>query len=220
VGPTGAVVGLDVSETMIAAAEAIAVSAGSAPIRWVAEDATTWSGDSVDVVISRFGVMFFEDPAAAFANLARVTRPGGRLCVAVWANRLGCPVFEVPLAAALESMRAGGDEIPVVPAPDAGAFSLGDEDTIRTLLAGAGWTDVECQRQRLSLPVGGGGGPVDAAAATMEVGAVRVGTDGMDDDVRARVAEAIVPALEPHVIDGEVRLDGKIIVISASCARA
>ena len=102
VGPPGSVTGVDVAADMVAAAlDATPEVEGSAPVRYVEADATTWtSADLFDVVISRFGVMFFDDPAAAFANLAVLTRPAGRLSVVVWDRRDRSDLFEVPLAAA------------------------------------------------------------------------------------------------------------------------
>ena len=128
VGPTGRVTGLDVSQDMLDAAAAVPATADAAPIDWLLADATTWSPPdppAYDVVLSRFGVMFFSDPAAAFAHLAQATRPGGRLALAVWDRRDASELFAVPLRAALEAM-AGHGVTPDVPADDEGPFSLHD----------------------------------------------------------------------------------------------
>jgi protein-tyrosine-phosphatase len=80
VGPDGIVVGADVSSDMIAAASARRTGDGAARIDWVAADAATWRPEApFDVVLSRFGVMFFGQPEAAFANLAAMTVPGGQI---------------------------------------------------------------------------------------------------------------------------------------------
>src|SRR4051812_19646648 len=105
VGPTGHVCGLDISGEMLAAAAsappADADPAASAPIEWLEADPVAWSppGPDRDVVLSRFGVMFFSDPAAAFANLARATRAGGRLAFACWQRRDESDLFRVPFEA-------------------------------------------------------------------------------------------------------------------------
>src|SRR5262249_13867713 len=101
VGPRGRVGGLDVAGAMLGAAATAASRAGgdAAPIEWIEADAVTWTPDGPprDVVISRFGVMFFSDPGAAFANLARATRANGRLAFASWQRRDDSATFAVPL---------------------------------------------------------------------------------------------------------------------------
>src|SRR5687768_5228674 len=82
VGTHGSVVAADVSTEMIAAASARPVTDGAAPIEWVVADVQTWQtgGAPFDIVLSRFGVMFFDDAATAFANLHAMAASGGRLC--------------------------------------------------------------------------------------------------------------------------------------------
>src|SRR4029077_20342886 len=127
--------GLDVAPEMLAAARTEPVEPGAAPIEWVEADATTWRPDgfAFDVVLSRFGVMFFPDPAAAFANLARLTVPDGRLCAAVWAERTRSPIFDLPLQVTLDLCRGWGLD-PEVSAADTGAYSLADAGATRELL--------------------------------------------------------------------------------------
>ncbi|MFI5044430.1 MAG: class I SAM-dependent methyltransferase, partial [Acidimicrobiales bacterium] len=140
VAPDGRVVGADVSDEMIAAASARSGEGGVA-IDWVVADAAIWRPDDpFDVVISRFGVMFFDDPSAAFANLARGTVPGGRLCVAVWSRRVDSDMFDLPLTVALAALEEAG--IAVDPPPDGyGPFSLADPDAVVSMLEAAGWRD-------------------------------------------------------------------------------
>lgn len=218
VGPGGAVTGLDVSDAMLDAASAATPLGVLAPIDWVAADATTWPGDGdrFDAVISRFGVMFFDDPGHAFSNLARLTRPGGRLALAVWAHRRRNPLFEVPLSAAL-AVRDGFHLPPAdVPQPDAGPFSLADPDAVSALLAGSGWTDVAVDERLLQLPLAGGGALDAAARSTLEFGPTRVVTDDMDPSQRAAAAIAIAEALLPHVVDGVVVLDALVHLVTAT----
>ena len=221
VGPTGAVTGLDVSAEMLDAARASAVAdATTAATDWVAADATHWAGpaDLFDVVISRFGVMFFDDPAAAFANLAALTRPGGRLVVAVWSHRRDNPLFEIPLAAAL-AVRDGFRLPPVdVPSAYLGAFSLSEPDDVRDLLRGNGWADIEIDERRLRLPLAGGRPLDEAARSTLEVGPTRVVTDDMDPSQKAAVVVAIAEALLPHQVGSAVVLDASIHIVSAGRA--
>jgi SAM-dependent methyltransferase len=219
VGPTGAVTGLDVSAEMLDAARTSAVADGTAAaIDWVATDATHWPGpaEPFDVVISRFGVMFFDDPAAAFANLAALTRPGGRLVVAVWAHRRDNPLFEIPLAAALAVRDGFGLSPAEIPSAYLGAFSLAEPDHIRDLLSGAGWSDIDVDERRLRLPLAGGRPLDDAARSTLEVGPTRVVTDDMDPSQKAAAVVAIAEALLSHQVGSAVLLDASVHIVTAS----
>jgi SAM-dependent methyltransferase len=219
VGPGGLVVGADIARAMLDAARAEPGPPDGAPIEWLEADVGTWeSGDRrFDAVISRFGVMFFDDPATAFANVRRATAAGGRLCVAVWAPRTESPVFEVPLDAALAEL-AGSDH-PDVPAPDVGPFSLGDPATVVTLLGAAGWSDVAWHPHRVPLLLAGGAGPEGAAETAMVLGPTRIVTDGLDDARLAAVRRAVARALADHVDErGRVVLDGSIGIVTARAA--
>ncbi len=217
VGSTGSVVGLDIAAPMLEAARAEPVPAGAAPIEWVQADVGAWDppADRFDAVISRFGVMFFDDPGAAFATLRRATAPGGRLCVAVWGMRDESAVFEVPLQSVLTAL--GQPDHPAVPARDFGPSSLGDPQHVVDLLSAAGWRDVRWNRRHLELPLGGGVGPADAASVAIQLGAARAVVDTLDDTERERALVALAEALAAHVdTDGHVRLSATIGIVTAT----
>jgi SAM-dependent methyltransferase len=215
VGPEGRVAGLDVSGDMLAAAARHDGEDGAAPIDWIEADAVTWDppGGAYDVVLSRFGVMFFSDPAAAFATLGRAARDGGRLAVAVWGFRDESDVFRVALEAALAVLPSGTE----VPPPDEGPFSLGDPGAVRSLLAGAGWSGVDVAVHDLALRFAGGGlGVEESADVALCFGPTRLVAAGLDDEARAQVKTAIAAAFEPHVRDGSVVLQGRVHVVTAT----
>ena len=226
VGPEGAVTGLDVSADMLAAAAGIAVPPGAAPITWTTADVVGWSPreGAFDVVLSRFGVMFFSDPQVAFARLATATRSGGRLAVAVWAHRDESALFAVPLHATLAVRRAHGvgdtASMPADGGPgDVGASSLGDVPAALALLAAAGWDGVGATPHQLAMPFGGGLDPRIAAEAAADFGPTRLALEGLDDVVRADAVDAIATAFEAHVDDdGHVVLGGSVLVLTATRA--
>lgn len=219
VGPDGAVIGLDVAGPMLDHAASIPVPPGRAPIEWIESDATTWEPEDglVDVVLSRFGVMFFTDPAAAFANLAGACATGGRLHMAVWAERTESEMFEVPLQVALRTLdRLPDATVPEEPPRNGGPFSLGDAQGTRALLEGAGWSDVGREVHRLRLPFAGGLPPAEAARASLDFGPTRIVTAEADDAARAEVVAAIAEAYGNHLDGhGHVVLDGTVIILSA-----
>jgi SAM-dependent methyltransferase len=217
VGPEGSVTGLDISPEMIVAARRAERPAGeAAEIRWVEADAVRWDpgAEQFDAVISQCGMMFFADPDAAFGNLARLTVEGGRLCAAAWAERSQSPLFGLPLAIAVAELERAGVTVEV-PSPTAGPYSLADGPHVERMLAAAGWTDVRLEPHPLRLAVGGGAGPADAARGSLDFGPTRIVLDGVDEDLRRTVCDAIARAFEAHVVDGEVVLDATAVIISA-----
>ena len=134
-GWAGSAVGLDLSAPMLAVARRLAAQAGAANAGFVRGDAQACPlrRSSCDVLISNFGVMFFDDPRAAFASLAAVLRPHGRLAFLCWQDNTQNEVFAIPL-------RAFGAHAQL-PGPSAGDLFV-DPRQITELLSGTGWQDV------------------------------------------------------------------------------
>jgi ubiquinone/menaquinone biosynthesis C-methylase UbiE len=218
VGAGGAVTGLDIAAEMLEAAAKAPVAQGAAPIEWLQVDAVEWSPPSskFDVVLSRFGVMFFSEPVRAFANLAAATRPGGRLAITTWARRDESELFAVPLAATLAALDRDAGELP----DDQGPFSMPDADTIAGVLEPAGWGEIRTEIRRLDLPFGGRLDPAAAAAVALDFGPTRIVTADLDDASRHRVGAAIAEALASHVDDqGHVVLGGTVLIVTAKPRR-
>jgi ubiquinone/menaquinone biosynthesis C-methylase UbiE len=219
VGPDGSVVGADVSTEMIDAASARPLPAGAAPIEGVVADLQTWALDRApfDVVMSRFGVMFFADPGAAFANLRALAAPGARLCVAVWGERPASPVFDVVFTTVMGELRARGVEPQDVPAADWGPFSLGDAPRAVAMVERAGWRDVAWTPHTVHIPVGGGMAPAEAAPILMQIGPQRMALLDVDESIVADVQTVLEEVLAGHVADaGQVVLDGSIGIVTGS----
>lgn len=217
VGAGGRVVGLDISAQMLAAAAAQPNEDGGAPLEWVTADAVCWQPEpgAFDVVLSRFGVMFFSDPAAAFGRLAAATRPGGRLAMTVWVRRDESELFAVPLHAALDELRRRGVAVQAPPAENA-AFSLADPTVVTTLLTSAGWSGVACTRHRLVLPYGGGLDASAAAIAAIDTAPTRMVTAELGSGDRAAATAAIATAFARHLdTNGHVNLDATILLVTA-----
>jgi SAM-dependent methyltransferase len=140
VGQEGEVLGIDVSTPILDAARA----QGGGPVYLHADaGSAAFPGGPFDAVFSRFGVMFFEDPIAAFAHLRGATRPGARLAFVCWGPLVENPWATEPVIAALPLLR----EPPPPPVPDApGPFAFGDGERLRGILASATWSEIELRR--------------------------------------------------------------------------
>jgi SAM-dependent methyltransferase len=214
VGASGSVTGLDISADMLDTAAKGPVADGAAPIEWLPADVVEWvpSSAAFDVVLSRFGVMFFSEPVGAFTNLAAATRPGGRLVMSTWARRDESPLFAVPFAATLSALGRDPGDLP----DDQGPFSLHDAEAIAAVVEPAGWTDIRTTARHLVMPFGGGQDPATAAATALDFGPTRIVTADVDDDARARVVAAITEAFADNVDSrGHVSLGGTVLITTA-----
>lgn len=215
-GPAGAVDGLDIAPAMLEAAAREPVTDQSAPLTWLAEDVVGWDAPVAryDLVMSRFGVMFFTRPAAAMATLATATRPGGRFAAAVWARRERSPLFDVSLRAAVDVLAARGVE-PEIPDPTAGPSSWHDADEVTALLTDAGWQDVAVTPHELQLPFAGGLDAAAAARAALDFGPTQRMLAGVDPELVAVAADAIGTAFAEHEVDGHVVLGATVQIVTA-----
>jgi SAM-dependent methyltransferase len=136
---SGYALGADISRILVADARRLAAAAGVANARFEVADAQVhpFQAGAFDLVLSSLGLMFFDDPAAAFANLRKALRPGGRLAFLCWRTREENPVFTTGFAeaAAVLGLRES-------PGPSA-AFSLAGTGRVSALLSGAGFGGTE-----------------------------------------------------------------------------
>jgi ubiquinone/menaquinone biosynthesis C-methylase UbiE len=213
VGPTGQVTGSDLSPVMIDTAREAADVDG---IAWLVADAQTYDfgADTFDAVISRFGVMFFADPVAAFANLARSTRPGGRLVAAVWQTRDKVPLFDLPYATAAAVLDRLGLAYEPVDIADS-QCSLGSHDRVVAVLEPAGWREIETRPTEQTIHVGGSLSPAEAAASALDLGPIRGLIEGRPDDVRDQVRTALAAVFERHVDGTGVAVPGGFMIVTA-----
>jgi len=210
VGPSGSVVGIDVSEPMLARARERAQTLGVSNLDFVQADAATHAfAPGTDLVFSRTGVMFFRDPIAAFSNLRRALRPGGRLVFVCFRDRELNSWWTVPLAAAATVVAS---EVPTPP-HEPGPFSLADETRLRAILDGSGFGSVVCASSDHDLVLAG---DVDSATEfCVNAGpAARVVT-GASDQIRERVRAAIRQSLARYAGPAGVSLRAATWIVEA-----
>jgi len=207
---SGAVTGFDISAPMLDVARGRASSLGMDNTTFTLGDAQTDALDGpYDVVVSRFGIMFFADPGAAFANIRSAITSGGRAAFLCWRPMAENEWMSVPTAAALEHLPP-----PEVPAPDApGPFRFCEAGSLPTMLEEAGFVDVSSEA--IDTPVLlGGPGTFDEACAFLEGnGVTRRLLGDAPADVRARALEAMRDALVPFRTDDGVSLNGAVWLV-------
>jgi SAM-dependent methyltransferase len=212
------VVGVDIAEGMAAAArervpEATVIVADAQTTDLLAEV----PGSPFDRVVSRFGVMFFEDPVAAFANLRGAAAPGARLVFACWRSEEENPMFS--LGSSILADRLDASEPPAPGAPGPMAFE--DDDRLGTLLADAGWGQVRIDafdfvcdygfngtdgvEERLTTIMNGGIGRLAKEQLLPRIGVA--GWESLVEEVRSE--------LRANLVDGAVRFPGAVWLVSA-----
>ena len=211
VGRDGPVVGVDVSEPMLAVARQRVADAALPNVSFHCTDAQTHSFEprAHDVAISRFGTMFFDDPAAAFTNIARTLRPAGRLGMATWQPLVANQWLTVPGA---ELLRYG--TLPETAGPGPGMFALSDPTMITDVLTEAGLTDVDVEAVTVALHLGADVEQAVEYLAGMGVGRAMLATIPERD--HAEALDAVRAALVDHATDEGVHLDGAILVTTAT----
>lgn len=215
VGPGGAVTGIDISAPLLGRARERAAALGL-PVAFLEADASRppFAPHSFDLLFSRFGVMFFDDPAAAFGELRKTLRPGGRIAFACWqAPRLN-DWYELPLAAI-----DGIVERAPVDARQPGPFAFSDPGRVRDVLAGAGFSHVELRPFATPFYLGRGATAEamadDAMAQVFRVGPVGRLLESQSDEVAAKARAAIRAALLGLAGDDGLEVGGAIWVVTA-----
>ena len=206
----GSVLGLDLSLPMLELARERTAAEGLPNVTFVQADAQVHPFDPnrFDLAMSSFGAMFFGDPVAAFTNIGRAVRPGGRLAVLAW-RELQRNEWLMAFRAAL----AVGRELPVPP-PDAPTpFSLADPDRVRGILASAGFDDVGFAA--IDEPIELGADVDDAYAFVQTMGIVEGLTHDLDDTDRARALDALRDTVAAHDTDDGVLLGTSAWLITA-----
>lgn len=209
--PAGRALGLDLSGPMLAEARARAAREGIPNAGFVQGDAQTHplEAGAFDAAISRYGVMFFADPEAAFGNIARALRPGGRLAFV-------CPAeaelndWLVALTSLRELLPVGDLGAPGRP----GMFSLGGPDRIRAVLTAAGLTGISVDRA--DAHGNWGAGAADAAAFLLLSGPGQHFMDQVDPPTRDHARRALTDHLRTYeTADGTVRLRSASWLVTA-----
>jgi SAM-dependent methyltransferase len=207
VAPDGTVVGIDLSAAVLAFAQRAAK--GCERVQFVQADAQVFPFEpaSFDAAFSRFGVMFFLDPAAAFINIRRSLRPNGRLAFVCWRALDENPLDILPLSAASAHLPPQPAHDPYAPGP----FAFANPERVRGILERAGFVEIEITAHDEQV----GSGDLDAMLAVCS----RVGALGKilreNPELRATALPAVRSALAAHDGPDGVRLNAATWVATA-----
>jgi ubiquinone/menaquinone biosynthesis C-methylase UbiE len=206
VGRAGHVLGLDISAPLLGVARSRGAAAVASVAFLAGDAAATPLPADRDLLVSRFGVMFFDDPPGAFRHLRGALRPGGRLSVLCWRSPGENPWAQVPMGAAAEVI--GPAEPAAAGAP--GAFAFADPDRVRRILADAGFSAVEATSVDADVVLGTGPDGDSAVSAAADYAATLTPVSRrlaeLDETTRLRVSGRIADALRPFRVGEAVRL--------------
>lgn len=217
-GQSGQVLGVDISGPLLSVARqrSQALRENCAEITFLQADASNHTFDpaSVDLLFSRFGVMFFDDATAAFRNLRAALRDTGRLGFCCWQALQENAWVREPLAAALPHLPP-----PEAPDPHApGPFAFADEARVAALLRDSGFADVRLESVPTEMRFGEGGDLAQTSADLVNIGPVSRLLQDQPDAVRQRVVEAVTEVMAPYFFDGALRLQGAVWFVTADAA--
>jgi SAM-dependent methyltransferase len=212
IGEDGTVVGADISATMLAGAQHRLAESGLHNVSLIEADAQTHRFEPLrfDLIASRFGVMFFADPAMAFANLRAAARPGGRLCFACWASLADNRHWLIPYRVVSSCL---GPPEPTPPhAPGPMAFS--DPDYVRSFLGLAGFVDIAIEREHPEIHAST---PAEEAefACLMGPAARLIDEKQPDHAMRDTIRRKIEDAFAAYLATGKMTLPSTVLLVTA-----
>jgi SAM-dependent methyltransferase len=212
VGPGGAVLAVDISAPMLELARQRCAARGLEQVRFLCADAQSHAFQPAhDLLISRFGVMFFGDPVKAFANLGRALRPGGRLAFACWGPLDDNPYFALPLAAGVQALGPPDPEPPRAPGP----MAFAETDYVEEILGEAGWTAVRIETVSEPLPCAPTAEEEAAFARVVGPLARLIQTRAPDPATLQAIIETLTGRFRPYQSAAGLRIPATLHYVSA-----
>ena len=203
------VTGVDISEPMLAVAKNRLGDRGETAFA----DASEFRADEpFDVIMSRFGVMFFDDPVAAFSNIGANLKPGGRLAFSCWQAPQANDWVMIPMAAIMPLLPEQPQQDPHAPGP----FALADPKRLRDILEQARFQEIEISPHEVPITLAAGGGVERAVEFSSQIGPAAAAMVEVDEGTRAEMRKALHDVLANYEVDGRVALKGGIWIVKAT----
>jgi SAM-dependent methyltransferase len=213
VGASGAVLAADISAPMLAVARQRCAERGYRHVRLLHADAQSHAFETgaFDLLLSRFGVMFFSDPVAAFANLIGALRPGGRLAFVCWAPLDDNPWFKEPLAAGVRRLGPPEPQPPRAPGP----LALAETGYVEEILDAAGFAEVRIETT--TIPLAGAATADEEAAFAALLGPLSrlIQTQEPDPATRQAIIEDVAERFRPYQGEAGVRIPASLHYVTA-----
>jgi SAM-dependent methyltransferase len=211
VAPSGSVLGIDISSPMLTLARQLAPK--DLPVDFVLADATVhpFEPESFDLLVSRFGVMFFAEPVVSFANLRRALRPSGRLAFTCWREPNSNPWMMATLQAVYRHVSA----LPLPEPEDPGPFTFASAGHVNRILKESGYQDIGMQQVDLLLDVASGQGLESAVRTALGIGPSARALHGQPPELRQAAEASVRETLSPFAHGENVLLDGSIWIVTA-----
>lgn len=211
VGEDGFVTGVDISAPLLDRARERSEGL-DLDIEFVEVDAASFDEGQRDLIVSRFGVMFFADPVAAFTNIRSLAAVDGRLAFACWQAPSSNHWATLALAAL-------ADVLPAIPATDPrapGPFAFADPEHVGAILAASGWRDVVLAPFCFDMVMGDGADPVAAAVHfALKIGPAARAIHDAGREVAAIAADRLSEAFRKHLRDSVVALPAAVWIVTA-----
>jgi len=206
------VLGIDISTPMLEVAKSRTASSGGTTEFLLADAAVQqFPPDSFDLIFSRFGVMFFDDPVSAFSNLRTSLKPQGRLCFLCWRAINENPWMMIPLTTILQ----------YIPPPEpaaagtAGPFAFADIDYVRTILTGAGFNSIEAKSIDAIISVGTGKDLQESLTFLEKIGPVASLVADQSEQVVAQIRAALLETLKTYQTADGIKMGAACWIVTA-----
>ncbi|HYC57052.1 MAG TPA: class I SAM-dependent methyltransferase [Candidatus Binatia bacterium] len=209
----GRAVGIDISRPMLELARQRAQQERIANVSFEEVDAQThrFAEEEYEILYSRFGVMFFEDPVKAFENMRTALRPGGHVAFVCWQPAQKNPWVTVPMMIAMKHVTV---EMPMTPdAP--GPFAFGDADRVHRILRNAGYSGISVEAFNRDMAIGGGTDIEQTVQFIIDLGPVSRALKDVPDPVRKTIAEEIRESMQQFDGPKGVRMPAAAWIVTA-----
>lgn len=214
VGAAGFVLGVDISEQLVDLASAAVPDASPVEFRCADAASAALPAHEFDLLFSRFGVMFFDDPVAAFAHMRSALKPGGRLAFVCWRGAQENDWVRLPMSAIRDIVQPAPTD-PNAPGP----FAFGDRQKLADILSAAGFTAIDIAPFDTTISYGRGATREDAIDDALdmafEVGPLSRALADQTDEIRTQAATAVRAAFAKRPGETSVQIDGAAWIVTA-----
>ena len=215
-GPGARVLGVDISEPMLEAARSKTAGAGEnrADVAFLQADAATHSFETndFDLAFSRFGVMFFDDPTAAFSNIRQALRPGGHMAFSCWQALKDNDWTRIPLQAALQHLPPPEKPDPHAPGP----FAFADPQRVEGILQSSGYRDIAVKSFAREIRFGEAPTLSESVRKLAMIGPVSRLIAGQEPALLEQIFTSMEEVLAPYYSEGALNLPGAIWFVTAT----